>query len=459
MPRNRHPHYFVQKMVLLLAFFVTLNQELFAQKEAYNWYFGLNNAITFSTDPPTELTTSALRTAGSSASISDKDGNLLFYCDAHKIYDKNNQLMADGLSDLTTFVNIVVVPFVDSPYKYYVFIPGSSYNPPAFLVYCVVDMQENNGLGKVTIKNQLLANNIADRITATRHQNGNDYWLSAHLHNSDAFVSYLITKDGISAKPVITHLGRFYQGNSLGYGYSKFNLNGTKFCTTVDGYADLFDFDNSTGIFSNLISFDGISAGGIEFSADCSKLYIRGISDIFQVNLLADDIKKSLLSVYQSNWSYSKNAQLQIGPDKRIYTPVSDSTGNGLAVIQNPNARGKACLVQEKYVNFKVRGGGRGLPAFIEACAYEPYVIQCQEVFCQSETNHFELLKGKDIASVLWNFGDGETSTDLKPSHQYQKSGIFPLKVWVTDITGKKSICSKNISVNKALQLKPIKHD
>jgi len=74
-----------------------------AQGEADNWYFGYNAGIKFPRDasgnvtgPPTALTDGALRTAEGCATISDRHGNLLFYTDGMKVYNRNHQEMPNG---------------------------------------------------------------------------------------------------------------------------------------------------------------------------------------------------------------------------------------------------------------------------------------------------------------------------------------------------------------------------
>jgi len=67
-----------------------------AQGEANNWYFGYNAGLTFSSNPPSALLDGQLNTAEGCATISDAQGNLLFYTDGMKVYNKNHQVMPNG---------------------------------------------------------------------------------------------------------------------------------------------------------------------------------------------------------------------------------------------------------------------------------------------------------------------------------------------------------------------------
>ncbi len=47
------------------------------------------------------------------------------------------------------------------------------------------------------------------------------------------------------------------------------------------------------------------------------------------------------------------------------------------------------------------------------------------------------------IDSLLWDFGDGSTSTENNPKHSYSKTGLFDIKLTVTDENGGHSITEK----------------
>lgn len=47
-----------------------------------------------------------------------------------------------------------------------------------------------------------------------------------------------------------------------------------------------------------------------------------------------------------------------------------------------------------------------------------------------------------DKLSYLWNFGDGDSSTEENPDHRYQDPGTYEPKITVFDKKGKKDICS-----------------
>jgi gliding motility-associated-like protein len=64
---------------------------------------------------------------------------------------------------------------------------------------------------------------------------------------------------------------------------------------------------------------------------------------------------------------------------------------------------------------------------------------------CVGSINTFTNLSGGTGLSVLWDFGDGNTSTTYTPTHAYAAAGFYTVKLVVTDINGcKDSIIKSN---------------
>ena len=157
-----------------------------AQKQNSIWCFGDSAGIDFN-DPvnPVPIITS-LDTRGSCASIADSLGQLLFYANTRatlpgkttRIWNKNHQLMENGDSIMGRgwYNELIIIPYPGSPTKFYLF--SSGVTGTIGMYYSVIDMSENSGLGKVTLKNvQLETYRAWDGIAAVKHANGRDWWL------------------------------------------------------------------------------------------------------------------------------------------------------------------------------------------------------------------------------------------------------------------------------------------
>ena len=68
----------------------------YPQKEYNNWYFGYYAGLSFQSGNPIPMTNSAMSQVEGCASISDKNGNLLFYTDGMNVYTNENNLMPNG---------------------------------------------------------------------------------------------------------------------------------------------------------------------------------------------------------------------------------------------------------------------------------------------------------------------------------------------------------------------------
>ncbi|MCX6087759.1 MAG: stalk domain-containing protein [Caldiserica bacterium] len=70
-----------------------------------------------------------------------------------------------------------------------------------------------------------------------------------------------------------------------------------------------------------------------------------------------------------------------------------------------------------------------------------------------NETINFDAALSKDsdgeIASYLWDFGDGYTSYESKASHKYEKVGRYSIKLTVTDNIGDLNSITKTIEVKE----------
>ena len=130
------------KYISIILFFALVTN-LSAQKEMNNWYFGMGGGITFNTTPPTALTNGQLNQSEGCASISDKNGSLLFYTSGTKIYDASHVTMPNGLGlsgNTNSTQSGVIVPMPLSDSLYYVFTVKNWTTSGDGFAYTVVDM-------------------------------------------------------------------------------------------------------------------------------------------------------------------------------------------------------------------------------------------------------------------------------------------------------------------------------
>jgi gliding motility-associated-like protein len=75
-----------------------------------------------------------------------------------------------------------------------------------------------------------------------------------------------------------------------------------------------------------------------------------------------------------------------------------------------------------------------GFPAFSQSFFYTP-AIQLNNT-CEGDAVNFSFNTNQTILSANWNFGDGNTSSAISPTHTYSTSGTFPVTVTITTPQG-----------------------
>ena len=348
-----------------------------AQKETNVWYFGKNAGLSFSNPlDPQPLKDGRLFSEEGSATLSDAQGNLLFYSNGMQVWNKNRTLMVNG-SELkgheSSTQSALILPKPGSTTLYYLFttdFQGMDHG----LQYHVIDMSKSGGLGEVTSKNNIMFAPVTEKLTAVRHRNGRDFWVLTHRWKSNIFYAYLISPDGVTLIPVESMIGSMHTGdNGATIGYMKASTAGDKLAVATwapVNKIELYDFDNATGQISNLVDMGQFDeAYGLEFSPDGSKLYggkngiAGGEARIFQFDVRAGSAEAIALSGKQVAKSVSRKiGALQLGPDGRIY--VARSGSGFLGIIRNPNAAGAACDYKDNGVSLGSQKSDFGLPNF-----------------------------------------------------------------------------------------------
>ncbi len=379
------------KKIVVFTFLCFCTLIAAAQKHDYIWllgeplngvgddYYG-NSKIDFNFKPPKvsklEL---GIDLTGFSVVCSDSTGNLLFYSNGLRIKNKLNQVMENGdtinpgyLWNLFNNMNLAyagapsafVLPQPNQPNIYFLIHHdveiknnGSGDVFAKRLYYTVIDMNANNGLGKVVSKNQILLDSAIVVPTAVKHGNGQDWWIMSGYVGSTKHQLFLLDGSGIKG-PFIQDLGSpISDGEDRGT--CIFSSDGTKYAQidVFKGVA-LHDFNRCSGKLSNLkfIPFStspAIRAGFCIFSPDSRFLYINRKGRVWSFDLQAPDVAASIdtLMPYEygavnCGWGDPFYWDSQLAPDGKIYYCGFWPT-KCLNVMHRPNLPGLAADVEE----------------------------------------------------------------------------------------------------------------
>jgi hypothetical protein len=417
-------------------------------KHNNNWVFSFKNIggnlLNFanSTLHVESIGINSMSTYEALACMSDKDGNLLFYTNNCSIFNKNHEAMENGggmnpgqvqtyWCSVNPFANpndnsVLILPQPDNEQVFQVFHwdyeafnvgqPGGSQFAPLHLYHTVVDMSQNNGLGKVLSTNNLLLEDTFSScaLQAVRHANGRDWWVLAPEFNGNCYYKILLDPYGpkiVDKQCIGSNWGKYGGGSAL------FTNDGARYVRCDIEYGlNIFDFDRCSGQLSNPVHIP-IAPQGL-FSLNCMTLspsgrfaYYHTLWQIFQYDLEAQDIdsSKTLVATYDGFKSAGNSTDFyksQLAPDGKIYIN-SFGPVYYLHVIEHPDSIGLACEVRQHAIELPNRhfaampnfpnynlGALSGLCDTISVGAYETFEPSKIRLFPNPVTDRLRFLPG-----------------------------------------------------------------
>lgn len=393
--------------LFIIALLLHCGSNVQAQKEWYNWYFGDHAGISFHTDPPTVLADSKIQTNEGVASISDADGNLLFYTDGSTIYNREHEVMQNGIGlkgheSSTMSATIVKEPV--SAFRYYVFtVAAEGDSNQDGINYSIVDMRLDGGLGGVkhSKKNINLYSPTDEKLTIYPRFDGKLIWLITHERNNNKFVKFQLTRQGIKQHS-IQRVGEKTRNER---GYMVFSPNGNYLAMAHDDQVSIFNFNKQNGNITELGSYTHKNAYGLSFSPNSKLLYSATRGSIFTVfpgKLIQFSIDLKTTDVIVENETFGA---MQIGEDKKIYV----ASGKYLSCIEYSDSMGVSCnfileglllkgMTREGLPNIMLRSMGRPSADVLvtnNVCVYDTVEVAAQ------------LIPKEDLIGYTIDFGDG----------------------------------------------------
>ena len=387
----------MRNALIFFLFLLALPHALFAQKEDNIWLLGGSRSsdslyktcmFDFSDDTLTiTYIYQNLPFSFTNASISDATGNLICFSNGENIYNRNREVMENGLdfypnSDYQNGYpnpqSFMLLPLPGSSNKivHIYGVPSLPNSLPAYakILYAVLDKDMNNGLGSV-IERDLVGGTdtlMWSLYTAVRHGNGRDWWiLSPYFdYEKNIFYRLFLSPDGLKTvgnqlAPVTRHgLGQAVFSPD-GQWYARYNWHGIVPNASYSTF-DLYRFDRCTGLLGEHITktynTDGQlgRAGGIAFSNSSRYMYVSKWDTIFQYDLQAPDILASeeVVAVYDGFLAEfnrpTRFFTMLRAPDKKIDVSVPNNNSRYLHVIEKPDLHGPACEVRQHAIHLPV---------------------------------------------------------------------------------------------------------
>lgn len=454
----------------------------FGQRETENWYFGEKAGINFIDRKPNILNDGELTTPKGSATISDKNGNLLFYTDGVFVFNKNHIGMEDGLliaSDKEVLQSSIIIPKPNEPSIYYLFTIKNTNDVPILgepiepgLYYSIIDLSYNGGLGKVTKKNIALNSLASEKLSAVHSKDGKSFWVVSFgkeneaIEYFDTIYSYKVSSNGINTFPTISKMP---YGAIANKGALKISPNGSyiSFCNYTNVVLANFNSeDGSVTSFKYLDIRRGINpskpspfAFGIEFSQDSKYFYVESIFyptgnySIFQYATDNPEEDRQEVISFDSIGAYANGNYMQLASDGNIYVTTSisnDEDGNYLSQIIPPKSYNNTIAsFRENTIDLNEGKSRLGLPNFIQSY-FRTRIVSDDN--CINNNVVFEVDSYATITAAEWNFGDGVTSQDISPNHVYTSSGQYLVNATIT-VNDRQINVSKFITIHSPPQV------
>ena len=346
--------------------------------------------------------------------------------------------------------------------------------------YAIIDINENGGLGRVIEKDVdlLVQNNenewLADwgKLTACKHANGRDWWVMIPNSINNKIYIYLLSPEGLNL--IMEKEFEAYRVSKSSLGQGAFSPDGKYYAIwggdeiLGKGYYRLYDFDRCTGELSNERSDTllTIYGDGLCFSPNSNYLYLSNDKHIYQFDLEEDDFygSKQIVATMDTIWENEIGRKLSLswmalGRDKKIYVIPNAGNSSHIHRINKPDEKGESCNVQHHILKLPTFVGTAGTipnyPNFrlgpIDGSDCDTLGIDnipVSKFSYEQDSIDYLTVQFTDLSyfepeQYSWDFGDGVTSTEVNPQHNFLEKGIYEVCLTVTNINATNTSCRK----------------
>lgn len=488
------------RYLLLYAFFFLFFRSLSAQKYDNVWMNGAFDHFYLDFEnlsPSIYSVNTPYQFLSTLTFMSDVDGIPAFYSNGCSIYNASHEPMENGDSLLHDDYFCTLIGAMNYSHGSGVTLPG--FSPQQYIMFSLsvgyplvpnpcnnnrlvahhIDMSVNQGKGKVTKKEELILNGCFQEPSANRHANGRDWWILLPDNQQGRFFRWLLTPTGLQGpwEQIIdnpTVKGSFY------FGWSEFSPNGERYMinSAVTGIA-LYDFDRCTGLLSNplFLEQENIHSGIGTFSPDSKLLYKSDslLLKVIQYDLTAPDVNASQKVV--AIWDGVMDTLglvpsfgfMQQGPDGKLY--VWAPQGYYMHVMDFPNRPGVACSLHQR----AIRTLGISSSPNLYYPRYRLGPVDGSSCDTLGIDNHPTVLFRYDLEDTLfplqvtftdassylptawhWSFGDGTTSQDTNPIHNYTAPGLYTVCLIASNVYSADTFCCQVMVGTSSLHELPV---
>lgn len=470
----------VKSIILNYFTFITflfLSLSIYAQpnKRTNHWFFKDNIGIDFNSGIPVQGSPCPLDSIdwGGTSTMSDTNGNLLFYSDGEDVYNKDHEKMQNSWAGEEFSPGIqgaLCMPKPGSENLFYVFTVCmfQYYQPINF--YHTIDMSLNDGLGGIVDTDTIpSAWDACEQLNASYFRDKSGYWIIMRKYREHKYAAWKVTDQGLDPNPVLSVApNRYFSNGDPNMGYMKISYD-KKYIVFMYTHSEIdhadieiCKFNNDTGEIVFLYSFQlkelftnnpNYRTSNGDFSPDSKFFYLAGrqnsenVSRIFQFDMQyiedEDAFKESIVKIGEPI-----GYNLQLASNGKIYCFANGQNDNNICVINKPDRKGLDCVFEENVLT--INYGGIFLP-FVN---FAPDFLHRFDFdgICESDTFTFDPWFFPEPTSIQWNFGDpasgtNNTSFDKHPTHKFTDGGIYEVSVYVVYPNGRVEETSREVEV------------
>ena len=422
------------------------------------WYFGERAGIDFNNGASAITDDNLMSSPIPASSVSDANGELLFYTNGESVWNQEHNLMINGNDiggDTLSVQGAMIVPVPGDSTIFYIFMTSPIWDDYTFDVkYAMVDIKKDTARGEVIFKDRPLFHNSTERITATAI-GSNIVWLITHEYGNNMFRAYPISANGIG-DPVISAAGSVHRFSEERNGTASMAVDpgGNRIAVALqdstNNYVELFTFTDSLGVgmARNYIQIDidepiPSLIYGVEFSSNLQRLYVStngaGNSKLLQFDLDSINAPTAKADIEASKFeladSSSEFGTMETGSDGIIYLAIENSPD--LGTINNPNGDDMNASFAESGFNLAGRTSRRGLPNFVQVVSNPPNTPGISYInTCHTQPTAFTGSTTSIIDVLFWTLGDGTVSDSSSFSHTYNEVGTYDVSMNLTNRCG-----------------------
>ena len=397
----------VSRFCLALFLHAVLITSLSAQLHDFQWLFGTYRAVDnteevyniqfdFHDRPVSinEVEDTDMIFYFTGTRVADSLGNLLFYGNGCEIKNRYGERMANGgglnpgiIADFycdpedgwNTYPgatqSILSLPQPGHDSIWYVFHQTMEIDPFIFAehsMYSLVNTSANDEAGELMMKNVILDSLPAiGQLSACLSDDLEAWYIPISKRGGGDVNTYRLDSSGLE----LHHqqmVGDPWDPNDAGAFMARFSPDGSLFVRySARVGLQVFDFDRSTGEFSNfrslprLVPTDSIGTGGVEFSPSGRFLYLTSWWYIDQIDLWAPSLAEGLtrVAIKEPEETLFPAAFMhpQLGPDCRLY--IFCGSCDWVHLIHRPDELGTDCMFEYKAIQTPT-SYFRGTPIF-----------------------------------------------------------------------------------------------